>query len=62
LIDFLKAKSVKIESSEIVHDLNKSQRYSILKKIFADPDFPAEEKEAMLKAEMDTDYSDVDEL
>lgn len=55
-------KAIKIDSSEIVHNLNKSQRYAILKKIFADADFPAEEKEAMLKAEMDTDYSDVDEL
>lgn len=62
LIDFLKAKQIKIESSDIVHDINKTQRYSILRKIFADPDFPAEEKEAMLKEEMNIDYSDVDEL
>jgi len=58
----LKEKTIKIESSEIVHKLNKAQRYTILRKIFVDPDVPKEEKEAMLKAEMDIDYSDVDEL
>ena len=62
LTTFLEAKSIKKDGREIEHKLNKSQRYRIIKKIFANKSVNLEEKETLLQAEMQIDYSDVDEL
>lgn len=62
LLEFLKSKQIKDEESGTVHDLNKSQRYKIIRQIFSEKDVPMADKEQILKTEMELAYSDVDEL
>ena len=62
LLEFFNSKQIKNEQSGAAHDLNKSQRYKIIRQIFADKDVPLADKEQILKSEMEVAYSDVDEL
>ena len=43
------------------HTLTKTQRYMIIRQIWRSSDFTLDQKQAYLKAEMQIDYSDVDE-
>jgi len=61
LEEMQKAGQVECENGK-PHKFTKQQRYSLIRGIYKDPNKTLEEKEEYLKAEMQIDYSDVDEL